>query len=91
MLESHSRLLRLWLGALMSCITRRRARPRHATLFVLDEAAQLGELPHLRQAITLLRGYGLQTWSFWQDASQLQMLYAHDWKTMERDGAAACW
>ena len=82
MLESHSRLLRLWLGALMSCITRRRARPPHATLFILDEAAQLGELPHLRQAITLLRGYGLQTWSFWQDASQLQMLYSHDWKTM---------
>lgn len=82
MLESHSRLLRLWLGALFSCITRRRARPSHATLFILDEAAQLGELPHLRQAITLLRGYGMQTWSFWQDASQLQMLYSRDWKTM---------
>jgi type IV secretion system protein VirD4 len=82
MLESHGRLLRLWLGALFACITRRRARPKHATLFILDEAAQLGELPHLRQAITLLRGYGMQTWSFWQDASQLQMLYTHDWKTM---------
>ena len=82
MLESHSRLLRLWLGALITCITRRRARPRHPTLFILDEAAQLGELPHLRQAITLLRGYGLQTWSFWQDVSQLQMLYSRDWKTM---------
>jgi len=82
MLESHGRLLRLWLGALFTCITRRRARPRHATLFILDEAAQLGELPHLRQAITLLRGYGLQTWSFWQDPSQLQALYARDWKTM---------
>jgi type IV secretion system protein VirD4 len=82
MLESHSRLLRLWLGALISCITRRRARPKQSTLFILDEAAQLGELPHLRQAITLLRGYGLQTWSFWQDASQLQMLYPRDWKTM---------
>ncbi len=82
MLESHSRLLRLWLGALISCITRRRVRPSQSTLFILDEAAQLGELPHLRQAITLLRGYGLQTWSFWQDASQLQMLYPRDWKTM---------
>jgi type IV secretion system protein VirD4 len=82
MLESHSRLLRLWLGALFSCITRRRSRPKHATLFILDDAAQLGELTHLRQAVTLLRGYGLQTWSFWQDASQLQMLYSRDWKTM---------
>ncbi|MGH6891856.1 MAG: type IV secretory system conjugative DNA transfer family protein, partial [Dongiaceae bacterium] len=82
MLESHSRLLRLWLGAMMSCITRRRARPGQSTLFILDEAAQLGELPQLRQAITLLRGYGLHTWSFWQDVSQLQMLYPRDWKTM---------
>lgn len=82
MLESHSRLLRLWLSALISCFTRRRARPPLSTLFVLDEAAQLGELPQLRQAVTLLRGYGLQTWSFWQDTSQLQLLYPRDWKTM---------
>ncbi len=82
MLESHGRLLRLWLSALMTCITRRRSRPPYSTLFILDEAAQLGELPHLRQAITLLRGYGLQTWSFWQDASQLQALYPRDWQTM---------
>ncbi|MBU2408703.1 MAG: type IV secretory system conjugative DNA transfer family protein, partial [Gammaproteobacteria bacterium] len=82
MLESHGRLLRLWLGTLIGCITRRRARPGHATLFIIDEAAQLGELQHLRQAVTLLRGYGLQTWSFWQDASQLRLLYPRDWQTM---------
>ena len=33
-------------------------------------------------AVTLLRGYGLQTWSFWQDVSQLQALYPRDWQTM---------
>ena len=82
MLESHGRLLRLWLGTLIGCITRRRARPAQATLFVIDEAAQLGELPQLRQAVTLLRGYGLQTWSFWQDVSQLKLLYPRDWQTM---------
>lgn len=82
MLESHGRLLRLWLGAFITCITRRRAKPPKSTLLILDEAAQLGELPQLRQAITLLRGYGLQTWSFWQDVSQLQLLYPRDWKTM---------
>ena len=82
MLESHGRLLRLWLASLIGCITRRRGRPPASTLFILDEAAQLGELPQLRQAVTLLRGYGLQTWSFWQDVSQLQLLYPRDWKTM---------
>lgn len=82
MLESHGRLLRLWLTSLFGCITRRRSRPPLNTLFILDEASQLGELPQLRQAVTLLRGYGLQTWSFWQDVSQLQLLYPRDWKTM---------
>ena len=82
MLESHGRLLRLWVSTFVSAITRRRRQPDRPTLFILDEAAQLGGLPQLRQAITLLRGYGLQTWSFWQDKSQLEMLYPSDWRTM---------
>lgn len=82
MLVSHGRLLRMWVGSMMTAIMRRRARPAHSTLFVLDEAAQLGTFNELRQAVTLLRGYGLQTWSFWQDASQLQHLYPLDWETM---------
>ena len=82
MLEPLGRLLRLWISCLMTAIMRRRTKPEHATLFLLDEAAQLGPLTQLRQAITLLRGYGLQTWSFWQDASQLRRHYPHDWQTM---------
>lgn len=81
-LESHRNLLRVWIGSLMAALMRRRASPPHRTLFVLDEAAQLGPLDQLRQAITLMRGYGLQTWSFWQDLSQLQNLYPADWETM---------
>ncbi len=82
MLESHGQLLRVWISVLMGAITRRRSRPPRSTLFVLDEAAQLGSLPQLRQALTLLRGYGVQTWSFWQDVSQLSQLYPGDWRTM---------
>lgn len=82
MLTSHGRLLRLWIGALLAAVMRRRSRPARPTLFILDEAAQLGELSELRQAITLLRGYGLQTWSFWQDVSQIKQLYRLDWETM---------
>ena len=85
-LESHGKLLRLWIGVMMAAITQRSRRPELPTLFILDEAAQLGPLKQLRQAITLLRGYGLRTWSFWQDLSQLQMLSPHDWKTMINNG-----
>jgi len=81
-LESHAPLLRIWIAALMKLILNRREKVERPTLFMLDEAAQLGHFPPLRQAITLLRGYGLQTWSFWQDLSQLKRLYPHDWETM---------
>ncbi|QND34401.1 type IV secretory system conjugative DNA transfer family protein (plasmid) [Sinorhizobium meliloti] len=67
---------------LLTLVMRRRSRPARPTLFILDEAAQLGELAELRTAITLLRGYGLQTWSFWQDVSQVRHLYPLDWQTM---------
>lgn len=82
LMESHGRMLRVWVMGLMSLITRRRGKPDRSTLFIIDEAAQLGALPQLRQALTLLRGYGLQCWSLWQDVSQLRLLYQRDWETM---------
>lgn len=82
MLDSHGKLLRLWVHTLMTLITRRNSRPPKSTLFLLDEAAQLGTFTPLRRSITLMRGYGLQTWSFWQDPSQLRNLYPNDWQTM---------
>jgi type IV secretion system protein VirD4 len=81
-LETHGKLLRLWLGVVFACLCRRRRAPSQPTLLVLDEAAQLGELPQLRQAVTLLRGYGVRTWSFWQDLSQIERLYPSDWRTI---------
>ncbi len=81
-LESHGSLMRLWVGALLLTVMSRKQRPERPTLFLLDEAAQLGEFPPLRQAMTLLRGYGLQVWPFFQDLSQLQSLYKNDWRTI---------
>lgn len=81
-LESHSALLRLWVGVLLLTVMGRKRRPPRSTLFLLDEAAQLGEFAPLRQAMTLLRGYGLQVWPFFQDLSQMQRLYARDWRTL---------
>ena len=87
-LESLRPLWRLWIGALLTVVMRRTQIPRQRTLFLLDECAQLGELSALRQAVTLLRGAGLQVWSFWQDLSQLRQLYPQDWQTMIHNAAA---
>ncbi len=81
-LDSHGALLRLWVGALMLTVMGRKRRPKRSTLFLLDECAQLGEFSPLRQSMTLLRGYGLQVWPFFQDLSQLQRLYPKDWRTI---------
>jgi type IV secretion system protein VirD4 len=82
LLEALSPLVRLWFGSIFMALTRRRSRPEHATLVLLDEAAQLGPFDELRQAITLLRGYGVQTWSFWQDGAQLRTTFPTDWPTI---------
>ncbi len=86
-MDSHRSLLRLWIGTLLTAVTSRRRLPRRRTLFLIDEAAQLGTLAALRQAITLHRGYGMQVHTFWQDLSQVRMLYEKDWQTMVNNSA----
>lgn len=55
---------------------------------LVDEAAQLGRMEQLLQGMTLLRGYGLRLWTFWQDLSQLRTLYPLEWPTMLNNCAA---
>ncbi len=81
-LRSHARLLRLWVATLLRVLMARTERPETPTLFLLDEAAQLDTLEDLVTAMTLLRGYGVRVWSFWQDLQQMQRLYPSDWQTM---------
>jgi type IV secretion system protein VirD4 len=86
-LDSHRALLRLWMGTLLAVLLRRRESTKSRTLLLIDEAAQLGALPHLRTALTLLRGFGVQVWTFWQDLSQLKHLYPNDWETILNNSA----
>ncbi|RMF05518.1 MAG: type IV secretory system conjugative DNA transfer family protein, partial [Alphaproteobacteria bacterium] len=81
-LASHGKLLRLWVGALLNLLTKRTRKPKLPTLFLLDEAAQLGTLAQLTAAVTLMRGYGVKTWTFWQDLDQLEALYPADSRTL---------
>jgi type IV secretion system protein VirD4 len=70
------------MATLMTAITTRRQIPPLSTLFLIDEAAQLGDFPPLMQAITLGRGYGIRVHSFWQDLSQLSHAYPTQWRTL---------
>lgn len=81
-LYSHASLLKIWIGTLMHTIMERKHQPKWRTLFMLDECANLGRMEVLRKAVTLLRGYGLQVWMFFQDLSQIEGLYDVDFRTM---------
>lgn len=81
-LVSHRSLLKLWIGVLLKTITSREVIPDLQTLFVLDEAGQLGHFSYLYSIITLCRGYGLKCWTIWQDVQQLESNYPYDWQTL---------
>ena len=81
-LQSHKALLKLWVGTLLKAITTRTEAPALRTLFLLDEAGQLGNFPFLETMITLSAGYGVWCWSFWQDLSQLKAAYPTSWENI---------
>jgi type IV secretion system protein VirD4 len=87
-LASHRALIRLWVATLLTAVMRRRRIPERRTLFVLDEAAQLGAFDPLLTAATLLRGYGLQLVTVWQDLAQMKSRYPLDWATILNNSAA---
>lgn len=86
-LLSHSGLLRLLLGTLMNIIATRTSIPAQKTCFYVDEAAQLGYMPQLLEALTLLRSYGLQCTTYWQDLSQIQHHYPTAWQAILNNSA----
>jgi type IV secretion system protein VirD4 len=81
-LITHGKLLRLWIGVMLAAIARRRFAPPQPTLFLIDEAAQLGSMAELKSALTLMRAFGVRVWTFWQDLTQLQDIYPKDWKSI---------
>jgi type IV secretion system protein VirD4 len=87
-MKSHKCLVRLWAGTLLTAVMRRTEIPAKRTLLVADEAAQLGEFDLILTACTLLRGYGLQLITAWQDVAQIRSRYKQDYSTILNNAAA---
>lgn len=84
----YSRLVRLWITMAIDTITRRKPQlgaPINSmyppVLFMLDEMAQLGKMDCIKQAVSLMAGYGMTLWMIIQDLAQLKGLYKDDWQT----------
>jgi len=81
-LHSHGALLRSWLTQLLHLMFRRRGKVDIDTLFLIDEAAQLGELEIMPALYSLARGYSVRTVTVWQDLEQLARTYPASYRTM---------
>ena len=81
-LDAYGTLMALFVSFFLTLITRRTSVPDLPTLFILDELAQLGPFPQLRPLVTLMRGYGVRTMMFLQDASQLRAMFPSDHATI---------
>jgi len=82
-----SRLLRLWLTTIFGSITENGPQEKNEVLFLLDEAASLGPLPSLYQALILGRGYGIRVWLILQALGQLKTLFPRDGEHQAADSA----
>ncbi|MBP3955469.1 type IV secretory system conjugative DNA transfer family protein [Gemmata sp. G18] len=71
-LKSHAALLRLWVGTLMRACVKNGAQEKNLVHFVLDEAASLGQMDSLEDAVSLGRGYGVRCQFYYQATGQLK-------------------
>ena len=86
-LDAFSRWLRLVVATTLSALAKLgpvqggAAPASRRALLLLDEFAQLGPMPPVRRAVSLMAGYGIQVWPFLQDLGQLRRLYPKDWES----------
>lgn len=73
--RTQSPLLRLWVSSLLRAVIRGGLDERNKVLFLIDEAASLGRLDCVDDAVAQLRGYGLRLFFLYQSMGQLQRCF----------------
>jgi type IV secretion system protein VirD4 len=71
LMRSHMALLRMWVGSLLRACVRGGLQQKHRINFILDEAASLGHLETVDDAVDKYRGYGIRLQFYFQDLGQL--------------------
>lgn len=71
-MRSQSPLLRLWIGSLLREVVKGGLQEKNKVHFVCDEAASLGRLEQIEDAIDKYRGYGVRLIFFFQSLGQLR-------------------
>lgn len=74
-MRAQSALLRMWIGCLMRTIVSGGLRNNGNIHFVLDEAASLGHLEIIEDAVDKFRGYGIRLQFYYQSIGQLKQCF----------------
>jgi type IV secretion system protein VirD4 len=81
-IQTYAPLLKAWFSGLLMAMTCRKRLPLHRTLFIVDEIAALGPMDAFVTCSTLMRGWGVTLWSYWQSAGQIEATYGHQARTI---------
>lgn len=71
-MRAQSSLLRLWIGSLLRAVVKGGLQDEHKVHFVLDEAASLGHMAAVEDAVDKYRGYGVRLFFLYQSLGQLK-------------------
>jgi type IV secretion system protein VirD4 len=71
--EAYRPVLRLWFGGLLMALMQRQKMPERKTLLLSDETASFGKVDAFLTAATQSRAFGIQLWTHWQNAAQLEV------------------
>jgi type IV secretion system protein VirD4 len=74
-MRAQSPLLRLWIGSLLRAVVRGGLQEHTKVHFVLDEAASLGHMEALDDAVDKYRGYGVRLQFYYQSLGQLRKCF----------------
>ncbi len=80
-LGTHSSWLRLMITAVVQKLMKDMRASKVPVLLMLDEAAQLFDPPIIRNAMAMMRGYGLKLWSVYQDLPQAKLVLGDRWES----------
>jgi type IV secretion system protein VirD4 len=71
-MRAQAPLLRMWIGGLLRAVVRGGLQEERKVHFVLDEAASLGHMNALDDAVSIYRGYGVRLQFYYQSLGQLK-------------------
>ncbi len=74
-MRAQSGLLRMWIGSLLRAVVRGGLQEKNKVHFVLDEAASLGHLEAVDDAVDKYRGYGVRLQFYVQSLGQLKTCF----------------